>query len=49
MESYAAGIVLYNPDITRLKENLDAVTPQVKKVYCFIRNGTKLGYHLYFV
>lgn len=38
MESYAAGIVLYNPDITRLKENLDAVTSQVKKVYCF-NNG----------
>ena len=40
MESYAAGIVLYNPDIARLKENLEAVTSQVKKVYCF-NNGLK--------
>lgn len=40
MESYAAGIVLYNPDIMRLKENLDAVSSQVQKVYCF-NNGLK--------
>lgn len=40
MEYYAAGIVLYNPDIMRLKENLDAVSSQVQKVYCF-NNGLK--------
>lgn len=40
MESYAAGIVLYNPDIDRLKENLEAVSQQVKLVYCY-NNGLK--------
>lgn len=39
MKNCAAGIVLYNPDIYRLKENLDAICTQVKKVYCF-NNGT---------
>lgn len=38
MERYAAGIVLYNPDIKRLKENLDAVCGQVERVYCY-NNG----------
>lgn len=38
MEQYAAGIVMYNPDIKRLKENLDAVYKQVKWVYCY-NNG----------
>lgn len=38
MEQYAAGIVLYNPDIKRLKENLDAVCGQVERVYCY-NNG----------
>lgn len=38
MDQYAAGIVLYNPDIKRLKENLDAVYKQVKWVYCY-NNG----------
>lgn len=40
MENYAAGIVLYNPEINRLKENLDAVSQQVGKVYCY-NNGVK--------
>lgn len=40
MEEYAAGIVLYNPDLKRLKENLDAVSIQVKKIYCY-NNGLK--------
>lgn len=40
MEQYAAGIVLYNPDIKRLKENLDAVCKQVKCVYCY-NNGLR--------
>ena len=39
-DAYAAGIVLYNPDIERLEENIKAVSPQVKKVYCF-NNGSK--------
>lgn len=38
MEQYSAGIVLYNPDIKRLKENLDAVCGQVERVYCY-NNG----------
>ena len=29
MSNYAAGIVLYNPDIMRLKENINAILPQV--------------------
>lgn len=40
MERYAAGIVLYNPDIKRLKENLDAVCGQVEWVYCY-NNGLR--------
>lgn len=38
MEQYAAGIVLYNPDKKRLKENLDAICNQVECVYCY-NNG----------
>ena len=38
MLNYVAGIVLYNPDLNRLKENIDAVVSQVKTVYCF-NNG----------
>lgn len=34
-----AGIVLYNPDLNRLKKNLDAIAPQVGIVYCF-NNGS---------
>lgn len=40
MSNYAAGIVLYNPDLKRLKQNIDAVFTQVQKVYCF-DNGSK--------
>lgn len=46
MEPYAAGIVLYNPDIGRLKKNLDAVSSQVKRVYCF-NNGLKDAGQIY--
>lgn len=38
MSEYAAGIVLFNPKLDRLKKNLDAITPQVKVVYCY-NNG----------
>lgn len=34
----SAGIVLYNPNIARLKKNIDAIAPQVDVVYCF-NNG----------
>lgn len=37
---YAAGIVLYKPDMDRLKESIDAVFPQVQSVYCF-NNGVE--------
>lgn len=40
MERYAAGIVIYNPDLDRLKENLDSISRQVKTVYC-LNNGSK--------
>ncbi|MBT1173161.1 glycosyltransferase [Bifidobacterium sp. MA2] len=38
IDAYAAGIVLYKPDLDRLKDSLNAITPQVKFVYCF-NNG----------
>jgi len=38
MGKYAAGIVMYNPDLKRLKESLDAVYKQVEWVYCY-NNG----------
>lgn len=34
----AAGIVLYHPDYFKLKQNLEAITCQVKTVYCY-NNG----------
>ncbi len=34
LERIIAGIVLYNPDITRLKENLDAISPQTDEIIC---------------
>lgn len=40
MNDIIAGIVLYNPDITRLEENIVAVYPQVKKIIVF-NNGSK--------
>lgn len=40
----AAGIVLYNPDVVRLKENIDAVVSQVD-LLILIENGSKdVGY-----
>jgi len=35
MGQFAAGIVLYNPEIGRLKENIDTIQRQVQKVYCY--------------
>ncbi len=40
MNRYAAGIVLYNPDLKRLHDNLAAIAFQVKTVYCY-NNGTE--------
>lgn len=36
--NYAAGVVLFKPNIKRLKINLEAVAPQVGKVFCY-NNG----------
>lgn len=38
MKQFAAGIVLYNPDLDRLKANISAISTQVKFVYCY-NNG----------
>ena len=38
MNQYAAGIILYHPDYNRLKANIDAVYPQVDRIYCY-NNG----------
>lgn len=35
-----AGIVLYNPDIPRLQQNIDAILPQVEKLI-LVDNGSK--------
>ena len=32
MKKFAAGIVSYNPDISRLKENIETIRKQVKIV-----------------
>lgn len=40
MKQFAAGIVLYNPDLNRLKDNISAISMQVKTVYCY-NNGIK--------
>lgn len=36
----AAGIVLYNPDIARLRNNLEAIIPQVDKIF-LVDNGSE--------
>ena len=36
---YIAGIVLYNPDLGRLKENIESICKQVDKVI-LIDNGS---------
>lgn len=35
MNDSAAGIVLYNPDLERLKESIISIQSQVKMVYCY--------------
>lgn len=38
MRRCAAGIVLYHPDLKRLKQNIDSIYTQVERVYCY-NNG----------
>lgn len=38
MDNYAAGIIVYNPKFERIKENIEAIIPQVKVLYCY-NNG----------
>ena len=40
MEKIFAGIVLYNPDIERLKENVDNIINQVSRVI-LVNNGSE--------
>lgn len=39
MDSICAGIVSYNPDLSRLKENICSILPQVEKIY-IVDNGS---------
>lgn len=39
MDGVCAGIVLYNPDIKRLQKNIEAVLPQIEKLY-LVDNGS---------
>ena len=39
MSEVYAGIVSYNPDISRLKNNIESILPQVKKIYV-VDNGS---------
>lgn len=41
----AAGIVLYNPDLKRLRENIEAVAPQVD-LLILVENGSKVTSYL---
>lgn len=42
-ERICAGIVTYNPDIDRLRENLDAVCAQVNKVFVVDNHSENIG------
>lgn len=43
MESIAAGVVLYNPDLVRLKENIDAISNQVKLLVLVDNNSNNIN------
>lgn len=43
LNKITAGIVLYNPDIDRLRDNVDAIAPQVDIVYCFDNGSNNLN------
>ncbi|PKL29108.1 MAG: glycosyltransferase family 2 protein [Spirochaetae bacterium HGW-Spirochaetae-2] len=38
----AAGIVLYNPDISRLQQNVETIVPQVEKLYIIDNNSKNI-------
>lgn len=40
--NFAAGIILYNPNIERLKDNIESIYKQVKTVYCFNNNSQNI-------
>ena len=40
-----AGIVLYNPDIARLRENIEAINPQVDEILMVDNGSIKSSYH----
>jgi rhamnosyltransferase len=42
MKNIAAGIVLYNPDIIRLKENINAIQPQVEFIVLVDNDSTNI-------
>lgn len=42
MQKYAAGVVLYNPQVVRLKSNLNAISSQVETVYCYNNNSNNI-------
>ena len=39
-EKYYAGVVLYNPELTRFRQNLDALVPQADRILC-VDNGSR--------
>lgn len=39
MGYYSAGIILYNPDINRLRDNIESIQKQVDIVYCYNNNS----------
>jgi rhamnosyltransferase len=43
LDSIAAGIVLYNPDLVRLKENVDAIYNQVKLLVLVDNNSNNIN------
>lgn len=42
MPRIAAGIVTYNPDISRLKENINSILPQVEAIYIVDNNSKNI-------
>ena len=43
MQKIAAGIVLYNPEIGRLEENINAVAAQCGKIYLLDNGSSNIG------
>lgn len=42
IKDICAGIVLFNPDINRLRKNIKAINGQVKKVYLYDNNSKNI-------